>query len=99
MSEIDEEPIRRAYEKLKALSDDAEARRLAFVRERALHDEATLLQEAREDGLDEGRKEGRDAALREAAANMIRRTDLDDAAIAAITGLDPAVVAELRRAG
>ena len=99
MSEIDEEPIRRAYEKLKALSDDAEARRLAFVRERALHDEATLLQEAREDGLDEGRKEGRDAGLREAAANMIRRTDLDDAAIAAITGLDPAVVAELRRAG
>jgi flagellar biosynthesis/type III secretory pathway protein FliH len=30
-----------------------------FVRERALHDEATFLEEAREKGLREGRKEGR----------------------------------------
>jgi len=89
MSEITDEPVRRAYEKLKTLSQDAEARRLAFVRERALHDEATLLLEAREDG--------RDAALRETAANMIRRTDLDDAAIAAITGIEAPIVAELRR--
>jgi formylglycine-generating enzyme required for sulfatase activity len=84
MSEITDEPVRRAYEKLKTLSQDAEARRLAFVRERALHDEATLLLEAREDGLEEGHA----AAMREAAANMIQRTALDDAAIAAITGLD-----------
>jgi predicted transposase/invertase (TIGR01784 family) len=91
MSEITDEPVRRAYDKLKTLSEDDEARRLAFVRERALHDEATLLLEARE--------EGRDAALREAAANMIRRTDLDDAAIAAITGLDAEVIAELRQRG
>lgn len=105
MSQITDEPVRRAYEKLKTLSQDQEARRLAFVRERALHDEATLLLEAREDGLEEGRKEGReegreaghDAAMREAAANMIRRTELDDAAIAAITGLEAGVVAELRR--
>jgi predicted transposase/invertase (TIGR01784 family) len=97
MSQITDEPVRRAYEKLKTLSQDAEARRLAFVRERALHDEATLLLEAREDGREEGLEAGHDAAMREAAANMIRRTELDDAAIAAITGLDTAVVADLRR--
>lgn len=107
MSGITEEPIRRAYDKLKTLSEDAEARRLAFVRERALHYEATLLQEAREDGHAEGReegrkegcKEGRDATLIGAATNMIRRTELDDGAIAAVTGLDAAVVAELRQRG
>jgi hypothetical protein len=91
MSQITDEPVRRAYEKLKTLSQDQEARRLAFVRERALHDEATLLLEAREDG--------HDAAMRTAAANMIQRTELDDAAIAAITGLDAAVIAELRKRG
>jgi predicted transposase/invertase (TIGR01784 family) len=101
MSQITDEPVRRAYDKLKTLSQDEEARRLAFVRERALHDEATLLLEAREDGLEEGRKEGlqdgRQAAMREAAANMIYRTALDDAAIAAITGLDAEIIAELRQ--
>ncbi len=46
MSAVTETPVRRAYDKLKALSADEETRRLAFVRERALHDEATLLEEA-----------------------------------------------------
>lgn len=50
MSAITDEPTRRAYDKLKALSADDEARRLAFVRERALHDEAQLMLEAREEG-------------------------------------------------
>jgi flagellar biosynthesis/type III secretory pathway protein FliH len=80
---------------------DEETRRRAFVRERALHDEATLLSEAREDGLEEGLKQGRDegreVAMREAAAKMIRTTELDDSAISAVTGLGVAVVAELRR--
>jgi predicted transposase/invertase (TIGR01784 family) len=98
MSAITEEPVRRAYDKLKALSADEEARYRAFVRERALHDEATLLEEAREAGLREGRKEGRDA-LRETAANLIRDTGLDDASIAAATGLALAEVAALRRDG
>jgi hypothetical protein len=84
---------RRAYDKLKSLSADDEARRLAFVRERALHDEAQLLFEARE----EGREAGRDNAQRQIAINMIRQTSLDDAGISAITGLSPEEIAELRR--
>jgi predicted transposase/invertase (TIGR01784 family) len=50
MSAITDKPTRRAYDKLAALSADEEARRLAFVRERALHDEAQFLLEAREEG-------------------------------------------------
>ena len=45
----------------------------------------------------EGRQEGRQDALRATAMNLIRATGLDDAAIAAATGLDIEVVTALRR--
>ena len=47
MATITDEAVRKASAKLEALSADAEARRLAFVRERALLDEASLLKDAR----------------------------------------------------
>jgi predicted transposase/invertase (TIGR01784 family) len=104
MASITHEPVRKARDKLAALSADAETRRLAFVRERALLDEASLLKDARDEGLEKGlekglhkgREEGRDAARRETAMNLIRLSSLDDDAIAAATGLDTAVVAALR---
>jgi hypothetical protein len=91
MASITHEPVRKARDKLAALSADAETRRLAFVRERALLDEASLLKDARE--------EGKDAARRETALNLIRQSSLDDAAIAAATGLDATAVAALRTPG
>jgi hypothetical protein len=60
MANIAHEPVQDAMNRLKQLSADEEARRLAFVRERALHDEVTLLREAREKGWEEGREEGRE---------------------------------------
>jgi hypothetical protein len=104
MNQIADEPVRAAFDKLKTLSADTEARRLAFVRERALHDEASLLKDARDEGREEGRKEGLEigwdqgqaAALRQTATNLIRATALDDAAIAAITGLEVAEIGALR---
>jgi predicted transposase YdaD len=50
------------------------------------------------EGRDEGREEGRDEAERRTAANLLRQTGLDDAAIAAATGLGVQEVAALRRA-
>ncbi len=103
MSAVTETPVRRAYDKLKALSADEKARRLAFVRERALHDEATLLEEARAEGHKAGHKAGQEAgrndALRRTATAMIRDGALDDATIAAYTGLAVDEVAALRRGG
>jgi len=96
MAQIVDPPVRAALDKLKTLSADAEARRLAFVRERALRDERSLLKDAREEGLEAGREEGR-AALRLTAINLIHGTDLSDAAIAAITGLGVDDLAALRR--
>lgn len=88
MSQLTDEPVCAAFDKLKHLSADTEARRLAFVRERALRDELTLLKEAR--------AEGEAAARRTMALDLIRRTDLDDAGIAAITQLSIEEVADLR---
>ena len=44
--------------RIRELSADEEARRLAFVRERALHDEVSFLNEARREGHQEGHQEG-----------------------------------------
>jgi len=101
MSHIADDSVRAARAKLEALSADEETRRLAFVRERALSDERTLLREAREDGWAEGKAEGKTEgkaeALGETAVNLIRNTSLDDPTIAAVTGLPVETVASLRR--
>ena len=104
MNQVTDQPARAALDKLKRISGDAEARRLAFVRERALLDERSLLKDARDEGREEGRQEGRQEgkqegkleALRQTAANLIQATTLDDAAIAAITGLRVDEIAALR---
>jgi len=92
MAAIDHPPIREALSRIRQLSADEEARRLAFVRERALHDEATLLKEARQEGLERGLEQGR----RETARGLLEQTTLDDATIAAITQLPLAEIEALR---
>ena len=54
MAEINHAPVQEAVSRVRELSADEEARRLAFVRERVLHDEATLLRQAHEEGHQEG---------------------------------------------
>ncbi|MDX5297539.1 MAG: Rpn family recombination-promoting nuclease/putative transposase [Gammaproteobacteria bacterium] len=54
MADIDYEPVKEAMNKLITLSADEEARRLAFVRERAIRDEASLLKQARQEGMHSG---------------------------------------------
>jgi predicted transposase/invertase (TIGR01784 family) len=58
MAKITHEPVKTAMNRIKALSADEQARYRAFARERALSDEVTLLREAKEEGLQEGRQEG-----------------------------------------
>ncbi len=59
MAQIDYPPVQRALDELKRLSADDEARRLAFVRERALRDERSEMRGAKEEGRAEGKLEGR----------------------------------------
>ena len=58
MAQIADEPVRTAFKEPKTLSNDDEARRLAFVRERALLNERSLLKDAHDEGWEEGKKEG-----------------------------------------
>ncbi|EXJ09029.1 hypothetical protein [Nitrincola nitratireducens] len=82
------------------ISADDEERRLAFVRQRAMHDEATLLKEAREGGFEQGiaqgLEKGRQAQMSETALKLIVRTEMDDVMIAELSGLSVGQVEQLR---
>ncbi|EIC23719.1 Rpn family recombination-promoting nuclease/putative transposase [Thiorhodovibrio frisius] len=94
MTAITHEPVIQAMNRLRALSADEEARRQAFVRERALHDEVSFLNEAKR----EGRQEGRDQAREEVARNLLTMNLLTDEQIATAAGLTEATVKALRDA-
>jgi predicted transposase/invertase (TIGR01784 family) len=85
---------------VRELSADEEARRLAFVRERALRDEVSLLKEAREEGFHAGEQigmqKGRLDAAQDTARNLIQLGVLSDGQIAQATGLTVNQVEALR---
>ena len=93
MANVSHEPVKRAMNRIRELSADEETRRLAFVRERALNDEVSLLSDAREEGLKQGLEQGREAV----ALNLIDMGLLTDAQIATAAGLSEADVKALRR--
>ncbi len=112
MATVVHEPVKQAMNRIRVLSADEEARRLAFVRERALHDEVSFLNEAkregREEGREEGRKEGREegrekgreegrkAGREQVARNLIAMDLLTDEQIAAASGLTEPEIKALR---
>lgn len=103
MNDISHAPIRQALQQLQELSADDEARRLAFVRERALRDELSELRAARREGLKQGLEQGLEQGNHDARVCMARRlighmATLDDPAIADITGLTADEVHSLRGA-
>lgn len=57
MANIAYQPVQDALSKVKDLSADSETRRLAFIRERALHDEVSQLNAATEEGIVKGKAE------------------------------------------
>jgi predicted transposase/invertase (TIGR01784 family) len=103
MASITHEPVQQAMDRIRQLSADEEARRLAFVRERALRDEVSFLNEAKQEGWVEGRQE----ALKEAeeqilktkratARSLMAHTEMVDQMIAEIADLPIEEVKQLR---
>ena len=84
MAQFTHEPVQQAMDRLRELSADEETRRLAFVRERALHDEVSLLNDAKRQGREE------------VARNLIAMNLLTDEQIATASGLTEAEVKALR---
>jgi len=77
--------------RIRELSADEEARRLASVRERALRDEVSFLNEAKREGEQQG--------IEKTARNLIKLGVLSDEQIAEATGLTVADVKGLRGEG
>ncbi|MCL7931581.1 hypothetical protein [Halomonas llamarensis] len=103
MANVAHEPVKRAMSRIRELSADEETRRLAFVRERALRDEVSFLNDAKREGREEGRQETLQEAeervlenKRNAARKLIARTEMDDQAIAEIEELPVEDVEKLR---
>ncbi|XGA80966.1 hypothetical protein OR573_04750 [Halomonas sp. CH40] len=99
MANVSHEPVKRAMNRIRELSADEETRRLAFVRERALHDEVSLLSDARQEGLKQGLEQGLEQGREAVALNLIDMGLLTDAQIATASGLSEADVKALRRHG
>ncbi len=84
--------IQKAYHTLQIMSLDEETRRLYEAREMFLHDQATRMQEAKEEGLEEGIKKGRE----EVAKNMLS-LGIDDELVIKATGLDQSIINSLKQ--
>ena len=82
--------------RIRELSADEETRRLAFVRERALRDEVSFLNDAKREGLQEGEQLGIEENKRETTHNLLKLGVLNDEQIAEATGLAVDEIAKLR---
>ncbi|GBF76791.1 hypothetical protein PA598K_05283 [Paenibacillus sp. 598K] len=89
---VNEPTLGKAMTALEYLSQDAEARRMYEMRQKALHDEASMLEGARA----EGESIGRSKEKLEVAQNMLDK-DMDIKTIAELTGLSAEQVGKLKR--
>ena len=99
MANVAHEPVKKAMSRIRELSADEEARRLAFVRERALRDEVSLLNDAETRGRQEGRQEAEQRALaekRETVRNLLSFGVLSNEQISEATGMAVDEIAQLR---
>jgi len=78
------------------MSLDEENRRLYEAREMFLHDQATRMYEAKEEGLEEGMKKGLEEGKETVAKNMLS-LDIDDELIIKATGLDQSIIDKLKK--
>ena len=96
---MNEPGLKKAMDTLQYLSQDSEARRLYEARQKYLHDEASMLEGAKQagvkEGMKEGMKEGIKEGIKEVAKNMLA-LNLDTATIAKATGLTEQEIDALR---
>ena len=97
MGNITHPPVQEAMHRIRSLSADEEARRLAFVRERALRDEISLMNQARREGREEGRQEGQQEAKQEMLHALLQANVLSDAQIASVTGVSLSDIVSARQ--
>lgn len=97
---MNEPGLTKAMDTLQYLSQDSEARRLYEARQKYLHDEASMLEGAKQVGMREGMKEGMKEGLKkgviEVAKNMLG-LKMDITTIASVTGLSEDEILKLKQ--
>ena len=88
--------VQKALHSLQMMSLDEENRRLYEAREMFLHDQATRMYEAKEEGLEEGLKKGREEERKDVAKNMLS-LGIEDELIIKATGLDQSIIDKLKK--
>ena len=78
------------------MSLDEENRRLYEAREMFLHDQATRMYEAKEEGLEEGMKIGKKEGKETVAKNLLSK-GMDDEFVIETTGLDQSIIDKLKK--
>lgn len=92
---MNEPTLQKAMDTLEFLSQNEEARRLYEIRQRALHDEASMIAGAKEEGRKEGKEEGKRKKEVEVAQKLIKR-GFTNAETADISGMTEEEVQKLR---
>ncbi|MEK3913023.1 Rpn family recombination-promoting nuclease/putative transposase [Paenibacillus sp. FSL H7-0331] len=92
---MNEPVLRKAMDTLEFLSQDAEARRLYEMRQKFLHDEASMLAGAREEGEAVGEAKGEYKKAIEVAKKLLAK-GTDIAAVADISGLSQEEIGRLK---
>ena len=93
------EYVRKAQEEFEYLTGDEETRRLAYLRDKAIRDEADAIGTARRKGIEEGKREGRKDGIEyeknEIARKMLAE-NLEVEFITKVTGLSEEKIKELK---
>ncbi|UKS26563.1 Rpn family recombination-promoting nuclease/putative transposase [Paenibacillus sp. HWE-109] len=92
---MNEPALQKAMDTLEFLSQNEEARRLYEMRQKALHDEASMIDGAREEGRQEGMQEGMHKSKIEIAKNLLG-IGIDAANVIEATGLTKDEVQRLK---
>ena len=96
MAKSEDRTIEKAEKVLDWLSSDEETRRLYELREKAIHDEITRINGAKEEGRQEGRQQGKQEEKKEIAKNMlVNKIDID--LISMTTGLSRDEVLQIQK--
>ena len=93
------EYVRKAQEEFEYLTGDEETRRLAYLRDKAIRNEADAIGTARRKGIEEGKREGRKDGIEyeknEIARKMLAE-NLEVEFITKVTGLSEEKIKELK---
>jgi predicted transposase/invertase (TIGR01784 family) len=94
--QMNEPVLKKAMKELEYLSQDEEARRLYEMRQKALHDEASSIAGAKEEGLKEGLEKGKLEEKEKVAKNMLQE-NIDVTLISKVTGLKEDVILKWKK--